>query len=58
MASTTCPVFYPTIEEFKNFYTYIQYIEKTVDLEQIGLVKVIPPKGKYILLSFSFFFFL
>lgn len=60
MSSTTCPVFYPTLEEFKNFYSYIQYIERTIDLEQIGLVKIIPPKGlnSFVFLLFLFSLFL
>jgi jumonji domain-containing protein 2 len=37
------PVFRPTIEEFKNFTKYIEYIESQGG-NKIGLAKVIPPK--------------
>jgi hypothetical protein len=46
MSCTTCPVYRPTLKEFSNFSKYIQFIEKDVNLEQIGLVKIIPPQGK------------
>lgn len=37
------PVFRPTMDEFKNFSKYIEYIE-TQNAHKIGLAKVIPPK--------------
>lgn len=36
------PVFRPTMEEFKNFSSYIEYIESR-DAHKVGLAKVIPP---------------
>jgi [histone H3]-trimethyl-L-lysine9/36 demethylase len=46
MSRTTCPVYRPSLNEFQNFGKYIQQIEKSVDLEQVGLVKIIPPEGE------------
>ena len=43
MSSTTCPVFRPTLDEFKNFSKYIRRIEK--NNENIGICKIIPPLG-------------
>lgn len=37
------PIFRPTMEEFKNFTKYIEYIE-TQGANKIGLAKIIPPK--------------
>jgi [histone H3]-trimethyl-L-lysine9/36 demethylase len=60
MSKTTCPIYRPTLNEFQNFSKYIQHIEKSVDLEQVGLVKIIPPEGiqnvslHFNLLLFSF----
>ena len=42
MSETTCPVFRPTVEEFKNFTQYIDLIEKTGEL---CVCKIIPPAG-------------
>jgi [histone H3]-trimethyl-L-lysine9/36 demethylase len=45
MSSTTCPVFTPTMEEFQDFYQYIQQLEeKCID---VAICKVIPPNGWY-----------
>lgn len=42
MSVTTCPIFRPTLEEFRNFKKYIRKIE----LESTaGICKVIPPAG-------------
>lgn len=38
----TVPVFRPTMEEFKNFTKYVEYMESK-DAHRIGLAKVIPP---------------
>ena len=38
-----CPVFYPTLAEFKNFEKYVEKIEK--ESIGFGMVKVIPPSG-------------
>lgn len=45
MSQTTCPVFYPTVDEFNDFYKYIQRIEVLFQKENIssGIYKVIPP---------------
>lgn len=50
MSSTTCPIFKPTWEEFKDFYSYIQHIETVLEEQQldVGIVKVIPPPEWYI----------
>lgn len=46
MASTTCPVFRPTLEEFANFRGYIEKIEQSFDeVDKHGIAKIIPPKG-------------
>lgn len=47
MSCTSCPIYYPTLEEFSNFFQYIQKIEKTLNLDDYGLIKVIPPDGWY-----------
>lgn len=48
MAQTTCPVFRPTEQEFKDFR---RYIEQVIDLNaasrKAGLCKIIPPPGMY-----------
>jgi hypothetical protein len=43
MSKTTCPVFRPTNEEFRDFKKYIQFIESSN--QEYGIVKVIPPQG-------------
>jgi jumonji domain-containing protein 2 len=43
MANTSCPVFYPTEEEFKDFNGYIRFLEGCLP-NTIGLCKVVPPK--------------
>ncbi|EWM21898.1 lysine-specific demethylase 4c isoform 1 [Nannochloropsis gaditana] len=45
MSSTTCPVFRPSREEFKNFSAYIDKIDSRVG--NAGLCKIIPPEGWY-----------
>lgn len=35
----SCPVVYPTWEEFNNFHSYTEYLEKTYS-ENYGMVKV------------------
>lgn len=45
MAETTCPIFYPTLEEFENFYQYINRVEKTLQDLHVGICKIVPPKG-------------
>jgi jumonji domain-containing protein 2 len=40
---TKVPVFRPTIDEFKNFNKYIEYIESQ-QAHKIGLAKIVPPK--------------
>jgi len=40
------PVFKPTLEEFKDFNKFVQYIE-TTPAAKLGLVKVIPPKESW-----------
>lgn len=37
------PVFRPTLEEFKDFSKYIEYIESK-GAHKIGLAKIVPPK--------------
>jgi jumonji domain-containing protein 2 len=37
------PIFRPTMDEFKNFAKYIEYIESQ-GAHKIGLAKIIPPK--------------
>lgn len=37
------PVFYPTVDEFRHFSSYISKIE-SLGAHQIGLAKIIPPK--------------
>lgn len=44
---TTCPIYRPTLQEFSNFFQYIQMIEKTINLDEFGLIKIIPPSGWY-----------
>ncbi|KAM3138393.1 hypothetical protein pb186bvf_009479 [Paramecium bursaria] len=39
-----CPVLRPTMQEFENFYEYIEKIDKQYS-KDYGMVKVIPPKG-------------
>jgi hypothetical protein len=41
MSSTTCPVFRPTLDEFKNFSRYINYIDRHIG--EYGICKVRPP---------------
>ena len=44
MSETTCPVFYPSKEEFENFYQYMQLIESELSEGiQHGICKIIPP---------------
>ena len=43
MSKTTCPVYKPTHEEFLDFETYMDKIEK--ECAEIGIAKVIPPAG-------------
>ena len=45
MSSTSCPVFRPTPSEFSDFRAYIAQIEKSIDLENTGICKIIPPEG-------------
>ncbi len=45
MSKTTCPVFRPTLEEFRNFSAYIDKIDSKIG--DAGLCKVIPPEGWY-----------
>jgi hypothetical protein len=42
MSQTTCPTLYPSVEEFRNFRSYLQEISKYFEE---GLVKVVPPSG-------------
>jgi jmjN domain len=44
MATTTCPVFRPTEEEFSNFGAFIASIDHIAG--PVGLCKVIPPAGE------------
>ena len=41
--ASSVPVFRPTLDEFRNFSKYIEYIESQ-GAHEIGLAKVIPPK--------------
>ena len=44
MATTTCPVFYPTLEEFsQGLEKYIESVESRV--KPYGICKVVPPAG-------------
>lgn len=45
MSKTTCPIFRPTIEEFSDFKGFIARIEETLDDDDIGICKIIPPTG-------------
>jgi len=45
MSKTTCPVFRPTMDDFKNFSAYIDKIDRKIG--DAGLCKVIPPEGWY-----------
>jgi hypothetical protein len=38
-----CPVFRPSIEEFKNFSKYIESVEEKA--LPFGIMKIIPPAG-------------
>lgn len=38
-----CPVFYPTLEEFRDPYRFFDSVKEAG--EKWGLVKVVPPKG-------------
>lgn len=44
MACTTCPVFYPTENEFRNFSQYVSGISDSVR-DNFGMIKVVPPSG-------------
>lgn len=37
-----CPVVRPTLEEFNNFYQFVEMLDRTYK-DQYGMVKVIPP---------------
>ncbi len=43
MSETTCPVLFPTEEEFRNFYHYINTIE--AKYPDICICKIVPPKS-------------
>lgn len=43
MSTTTCPVFYPTEEQFSNFKLYIHQIKD--ECKNIGICKIVPPTG-------------
>lgn len=43
MASCTCPVFRPSLEEFRDFQAYLENIEPHVCA--YGICKIIPPEG-------------
>jgi hypothetical protein len=45
MSKTTCPVFTPTTEEFADFRGFMARIEATLDDDNIGICKIIPPAG-------------
>ncbi|RYG99585.1 hypothetical protein EON65_50135 [archaeon] len=42
MATTTCPVFYPSEAEFSDFNAYIQFLETCMP-SNAGICKVVPP---------------
>ena len=46
MSETTCPVFYPTEQEFQNFRLFIEQIERLHP--DIGICKIVPPKSWYV----------
>ena len=43
MASTTCPIFRPTLEEFSDFKKYVETHIQSAN--NVGICKVIPPRG-------------
>lgn len=46
MADCTCPVLFPTEEEFSDFYSYIRLVELL--LPDVGMCKIIPPPSWFV----------
>lgn len=42
MSETTCPIFYPTMEEFCDFKSYVGSIQNAATF---GICKIVPPSG-------------
>ena len=45
MSTTTCPVLYPSYDDFQDFHKYISKLEKLESIHNFGICKVIPPSG-------------